>query len=140
MIATTEFMQTLTWSLLHFLWQGAAIAAVAAALIAVVSKPATRYLVGITARVLMLGSFGVTFALISAPAATVADGVAMGAPAAAPASFVEATAHSVNELMEEQAAISSASDFAWIARGFSRGHPPWVAWADSPRRRMSIAW
>ena len=27
MIATTEFMQTLAWSLLHFLWQGAAIAA-----------------------------------------------------------------------------------------------------------------
>lgn len=121
MIATTEFMQTLAWSLLHFLWQGAAIAAVAAAFMVVVNRPATRYLVGIAALLLMLCSFVVTFALISAPAATVADGVAMGAPAAAPASSVGATANSVNELMEERAAISSAEGFAWIARGWLIG-------------------
>ena len=65
MSATTEFMQTLAWSLLHFLWQGAAIAAVAAAFMFVLRKPATRYLVGIAALALMLVSFGVTFALIS---------------------------------------------------------------------------
>ena len=39
MIATTEFMQTLAWSLLHFLWQGAAIAAVAAAFMACSASP-----------------------------------------------------------------------------------------------------
>ena len=47
MNATTEFMQTLAWSLLHFLWQGAAIAAVAASFMFVLRRPATRYLVGI---------------------------------------------------------------------------------------------
>jgi hypothetical protein len=107
MIATNGFMQTLAWSLLHFLWQGAAIAAVAAAFMAVLRKPASRYLVGITALTLMLGAFVVTFAALSEPAATVAEVAAIGAPAAAPASSNGASVHSVNELMEEQAAISS---------------------------------
>jgi beta-lactamase regulating signal transducer with metallopeptidase domain len=121
MIATNGFMQTLAWSLLHFLWQGAAIAAIAAAFMAVLRKPASRYLVGITALALMLGSFVVTFAAISEPAATVAELAAIRAPAAAPASLNGASQHSVNELMEEQAAISSASDFAWVARGWLLG-------------------
>ena len=121
MSATTGFMQTLAWSLLHFLWQGAAIAAVAAAFMAVSRKPASRYLIGITALALMLGSFVVTFAAISEPAATVAEVAAIGVPAAAPTSLNGASQHSVNELMEEQAAISSASDFAWIARGWLLG-------------------
>ena len=121
MSATTGFMQTLAWSLLHFLWQGAAIAALAAAFMAVLRKPASRYLIGITALALMLGSFVVTFAAISEPAATVAEVAAIGVPAAAPTSLNGASQHSVNELMEEQAAISSASDFAWIARGWLLG-------------------
>ena len=121
MNSTPDFMPTLAWSLLHFLWQGAAIAAVAAAFMLALRQPATRYLVGISALALMLCSFLVTFALLSAPAATVADVGAMGAPAAAPASFVGATANSVNELMEERAAISSAGDFAWVARGWLIG-------------------
>jgi beta-lactamase regulating signal transducer with metallopeptidase domain len=120
MIATTGFMQTLAWSLLHFLWQGAAIAAVAAAFMAVLRRPATRYLVGITALALMLGSFVITFAAISEPAATVAEVAAIGAPAAAPASSNGASRYSVNALMEERAAISSG-DFVWIARGWLLG-------------------
>ena len=121
MIATTGFMQTLTWSLLHFLWQGAAIAAVAAAFMVVLRKPATRYLVGITALALMLCSFVVTFAAISEPAATVAEFAAIGAPAAAQASSNGASAHSGNDLSEERAAISSGGGFAWIARGWLLG-------------------
>jgi bla regulator protein blaR1 len=121
MNSTPDFMPTLAWSLLHFLWQGAAIAAVAAAFMVALRQPATRYLVGITALALMLCSFLVTFALLSAPAATVADVGETGAPAAAPASFVGATANSVNELMGERAAMSSTGDFAWIARGWLIG-------------------
>lgn len=120
MTATTEFMQTLAWSLLHFLWQGAAIAAIAAAFMVVLRRPATRYLVGISALVLMSCSFVITFAVISAPAAAVAE-AATGAPAAAPASVLEATAYSANSLMEERAAVSSSGDFAWIARGWLTG-------------------
>jgi len=121
MITTPEFMPALAWSLLHFLWQGAAIAAVAAAFMVVLRQPATRYLVGVISLSLMLCSFVVTFSLISTPAATVADAGLIGAPAAAPASSPEASAYSVTDLMDERAAISSANDFAWVARGWLFG-------------------
>ena len=43
MIATTGFLQTLAWSLLHFLWQGTAIAAVAAVLMMALRTPARPF-------------------------------------------------------------------------------------------------
>ena len=60
-----ELMQTLAWSLLHFLWQGAAIAALAAAALLVFRSPATRYLIGIGSIGLMFVAFGVTLATLS---------------------------------------------------------------------------
>ena len=122
MIATTEFMQTLAWSLLHFLWQGAAIAAVAAAFMFVLRKPATRYLVGIAALALMLGPSSSLSPLISEPAATVAEVAAIGAPAAAPASSergqcaLRKRSHGASERP-----FLPAVDFAWIARGWLLG-------------------
>src|SRR5687768_676227 len=84
MTGTNDFMQTLAWSLLHFLWQGAAIAAVAAACMYVFRKPATRYVVGIGALALMLASFAITFSLVGGPSAgSVQDG-APAAPVALP--------------------------------------------------------
>jgi beta-lactamase regulating signal transducer with metallopeptidase domain len=47
-------MQSLGWALLHFLWQGTALAALAAAAMAPCSRASTRYLVGVGALVLML--------------------------------------------------------------------------------------
>ena len=120
MTPTTEIMRTLAWSLLHFLWQGAAIAAVAAAFMFVFRRPATRYLVGIAALALMLVSFGVTFTLISGASETAAEVSAAGAPAAAPLSTLGATASSMNRL-GEQAAVSSDGGFLWIARGWLAG-------------------
>ena len=120
MSATTGFMQTLAWSLLHFLWQGPAIGAVAAAFMAVFHKPATRYLVGITALALMLRSSVVTFAVVVEPAATVAEFAAIRAPAAAPASSNEASAHSVDELMEGARPVFPAvTSHGWRAAGWS---------------------
>ncbi len=58
-------MRALTWSLLHFLWQGAAIAALAAAAMSLFRESTTRYLIGVGALALMFMSFGVTFALLS---------------------------------------------------------------------------
>ncbi len=120
MTPTTELMRTLAWSLLHFLWQGAAIAAVAAAFMFVFRKPATRYLVGIAALALMLVSFGVTFTLISGSSEAAAEFSAAGAPAAASLSTLGATANPIN-LMGEQAAVSSDGGFLWIARGWLAG-------------------
>ena len=47
-------MQSLGWALLHFLWQGTALAALAAAAMAVFRKPVARYLIGIGMLGLML--------------------------------------------------------------------------------------
>ena len=122
MNVTTSFMQTLAWSLLHFLWQGAAIAAVAASLMFVLRKPATRYLVGLGALALMLASFGVTFSLISESATAALEFPAVGAPAAASASTLEAPALFMDELtMEEQAATFQNADFLWISRAWLVG-------------------
>src|SRR5690349_20758451 len=120
MTTTTEIMRVLAWSLLHFLWQGAAIAAVAAAIMFVFRKPATRYLIGVGALALMLMSFGVTFSL-SSGASGVADEVSSaGAPAAASLSTLGATANP-EVLAGEQAVVSSDGGFLWIARGWLAG-------------------
>jgi beta-lactamase regulating signal transducer with metallopeptidase domain len=47
-------MQSLGWALVHFLWQGAAIAALAASAMAAFRRPSARYVIGIAALVLML--------------------------------------------------------------------------------------
>ena len=73
-------MRALTWSLLHFLWQGAAIAALAAAAMSLFRESTTRYLIGVGALALMFMSFGVTFALLSeTPARDIASGMTIAA-------------------------------------------------------------
>ena len=58
-------MQSLGWALLHFLWQGTALAAIAGCAIAVVRRPATRYVIGVCALVAMLLAPAATFAFYS---------------------------------------------------------------------------
>ncbi len=58
-------MQSLGWALLHFLWQGTALAALAAAAMAAFRKPAVRYLIGISALGLMLIAPVATFLFYS---------------------------------------------------------------------------
>jgi len=47
-------MQSLAWALLHFLWQGTALAALGAALMALSRRARVRYVVGVTVLLLML--------------------------------------------------------------------------------------
>jgi len=47
-------MHSLGWALLHFLWQGTALAALAAAAMALSRRPSVRYVLGLGAMVLML--------------------------------------------------------------------------------------
>ena len=46
-------MHALGWSLLHFLWQGTALAALAAVLMALCRRSSARYVVGVSVLVLM---------------------------------------------------------------------------------------
>jgi beta-lactamase regulating signal transducer with metallopeptidase domain/uncharacterized protein YnzC (UPF0291/DUF896 family) len=54
-------MQSLGWALLHFLWQGTAIGALAAGVMAMSRRASTRYLVGVGALVFMLAAPAATF-------------------------------------------------------------------------------
>ena len=54
-------LQALGWALLHFLWQGAALAAIAAAAMAIARRPAARYVIGVCLLTAMLLAPAVTF-------------------------------------------------------------------------------
>ena len=85
-------MHALGWALLHFLWQGTAVAALAAAAMALCRRASTRYLLGVTALGLMLlaplATFfyarqhsGVAHTAKSSPLVAVAEPIAWGSAA-----------------------------------------------------------
>jgi hypothetical protein len=73
----------LGWALLHFLWQGTALAALAAAAMAVCRRASTRYLVGVGALALMLFAPVATFFFYSQQHSGVADAAKSSSPLAA---------------------------------------------------------
>ena len=74
-LLTPSVLRTLGLSLLHFLWQGAAIAVVAAGALALTKRASLRYSIGVAALVLMVAAPVVTFLIANesspAPAASV---------------------------------------------------------------------
>jgi len=75
-------MQSLGWALLHFLWQGTALAALAGAAMALCRRASTRYLLGVGALLLMLLAPLATFFFYSQQHSSVAD-AAKSSPLAA---------------------------------------------------------
>jgi beta-lactamase regulating signal transducer with metallopeptidase domain len=112
-------MNALAWSLVHFVWQGAVIAALAAVLFHVFKSPSTRYLVGVGALALMLMSFAVTFSVMRGSAGNGAEW--------SPPDFQAPVA--ANTWVPDQSAPPSssaaravdASDFLWVARAWLVG-------------------
>jgi beta-lactamase regulating signal transducer with metallopeptidase domain len=116
MIASPDFLDALAWSLVHFLWQGAAIAALAAAVMYVFRSPATRYLVGIGALALMLASFAVTFSVLR-------DSPANGAELSTlqlqlPAHVTTNTWKPDRSAPLSSTDLSAQRDFLWVARAW----------------------
>ncbi len=64
-ILSPKLMHSLGWALLHFLWQGTALAALAAGAMALCRRTSVRYLIGIVALALMLLFPVATFLLYS---------------------------------------------------------------------------
>jgi beta-lactamase regulating signal transducer with metallopeptidase domain len=62
-------MHSLAWTLLHFLWQGTAVAALAAVLMTLCCRASTRYLLAVAALALMLAAPVVTFFFLSSSSA-----------------------------------------------------------------------
>src|ERR1700728_3861415 len=71
-VVSPTVMQSLGWALLHFLWQGTALAAGAAAAMALCRRASTRYLLGVGALVLMLMAPLATFFFYSQQGSAVA--------------------------------------------------------------------
>jgi beta-lactamase regulating signal transducer with metallopeptidase domain len=113
-----DLMVTLAWSLLHFLWQGALIAAVAAGLMFAFRRPATRYLLGVGALSLMFASFGATFTVLSSPAAL--DTVPAVAPLATFADTPDAGSDTA-ALARAVPTTESPREILWLAKGWLAG-------------------
>ena len=60
-------MDALGWAIIHSLWQGLAVAALAALLMALSRRPSVRYLIGVGALALMLAAPIVTFSVLMQP-------------------------------------------------------------------------
>src|SRR5271156_4042572 len=59
-----SMMQSLGWTLLHFLWQGTALSALAAVLMSLCRRASRRYVVGVGTLVLMLAAPVLTFLMV----------------------------------------------------------------------------
>ncbi len=80
-------MQSLGWALLHFLWQGTALAALAAGAMALCRRTSARYIVGVAALVLMLLAPLATFSFYLQHHAAIVE-TATSSPISMPASPV----------------------------------------------------
>jgi len=89
-----EVLRTLGWTLLHFLWQGAGLAALFAVASAVCRSASARYALAVGALVLMLASPVVTFMWLHAQANPAVSTGAEGAMTGAATSTQNATAPS----------------------------------------------
>src|SRR5258708_3998952 len=81
-------LHSLGWSLLHFLWQGTAIAALAAVLLTICRRASARYILAVGALILMLAAPLATFFYLAPSCAAaasaslrVADTHSTGSPA-----------------------------------------------------------
>jgi beta-lactamase regulating signal transducer with metallopeptidase domain len=99
-------LHSLGWALLHFLWQGTALAAIAAVAMALIRRPSVRYVIGLSALALMLLAPVVTFTIYSqqhagevtksSPLAAAAWSIARGSTAAGGATTVTSFTRSMD--------------------------------------------
>jgi beta-lactamase regulating signal transducer with metallopeptidase domain len=111
-------MQSLGWALLHFLWQGTALAALAAAAMALCRRASTRYLVAVGALVLMLLAPLATFFFYSQqfntqPHSGVAD-TAKSSPLAAAAATSIARGRVAASGSTPNSAIAKSNALPWM--------------------------
>ena len=86
-IISAATMQSLGWALVHFLWQGTALAAVAAVGMALCRRASARYLIGVGALLLMLAMPVATFFLLEQSTGAARPASALSSPL--PSSSVE---------------------------------------------------
>ena len=101
---TPEVLRTLGLALLHFLWQGAALAALAAAALSVSRRASTRYAINVLTLVSMTAAPVITFFVLSPSSA----GHAAPAPAAFVQAAIPAVAHAIISVAQRTEAVSNS--------------------------------
>src|SRR5262245_26955413 len=106
-----DVLRNLGLALSHFVWQGAAIAALAAAAIAFARKASTRYAIGVAALALMFSAPVATFFLLNNPAPASAPDLSF----VVPGTTANMTAHHITLVPSvEAAAPVNVSAMNWL--------------------------
>ena len=127
-------MHSLGWALVHFLWQGTALAALAAGAMALFRRASVRYLIGAAVLVLMLLAPVATFfsghdgsggadAAKSSPLAAVAWPIARGNTAASGSApfLMPRSAHRANWWQKLSTAVASLDALPWLVEAWLLG-------------------
>src|SRR6266704_831432 len=116
-----EVLRTLGWTLLHFLWQGAALAAVFAVAAAVCRRASARYAVAVGALVLMMISPVVTFTWLQHETSPAGQTGAQGASTWAGTSNQHATAPSGSRAPVAESGAGQATGMLWLVEAWFLG-------------------
>jgi beta-lactamase regulating signal transducer with metallopeptidase domain len=116
-----ELLQTLGWTLLHFIWQGTVLAALFAGFMMVFQSAAARYTLGVGALALMMASPVITFTSVHRQIHSAVRHRARGTPAltGAPAHTLMAHGHTLVPAFEIQAEQSTA--MLWFVEAWCLG-------------------
>ena len=105
-------MEALGWALVHFLWQGAALAALAASLMAAVRRPTVRYSIGVFTLGIMLLAPMATFFFYSQPRLNSVEAVRTSPPRTASLPLHRAKAQTNNTAQPSN--TFSLNAFPWL--------------------------
>ncbi len=118
---TPELLRTLGWTLLHFLWQGAGLAALFAVACAVCRSASVRYALAVGALVLMMVSPVVTFSWLRAQANAAAQTGAEGASTWAGSSTQNANALSGSRAPLAESRAEQPTGMLWLVEAWFLG-------------------
>lgn len=116
-----EILRTLGWTLLHFLWQGAGLAALFAVAAAVCRSASARYALAVSALVLMILSPAVTFSWLRAQADPAVPTGAQGALTWARPSTHYATALSGSHAPAAEPGAEQGTGMLWLVEAWFLG-------------------
>jgi bla regulator protein blaR1 len=116
-----ELLRTLGWTLLHFIWQGAGLAALFAVACAVCRSAPARYALAVGALVLMLASPVITFAWLRAQANPAVQTGAVGALTWAGTSTQNATALSGSRAPVAESRGEQPMGMFWLVEAWFLG-------------------
>src|SRR5437660_12491808 len=116
-----EILRTLGWTLLHFLWQGAGLAAMFAVVAAVCRSASARYALAVSALVLMMASPVVTFTWLRAQANPAVQTGAEGASTWAVTSTQHAAALSGSRAPVVESRTEQSMGMLWLVEAWFLG-------------------